>query len=66
METFENEHYFYYGAGFEYFPLKDTRDVRLHASWASNSFGDNFINIGVTWKFDITSAAKYLFGRMAR
>ena len=65
VETFEKEPYFYYGAGFEYFPLKDTKDIRLHATWASNSFGDHFINIGVTWKFDITSAAKYLFSRLA-
>ena len=65
VETFEKEPYIYYGAGFEYFPLKDTKDVRLHAYWASNSFGDHFINIGVTWKFDITSAAKYLFSRLA-
>lgn len=62
----ETSDYMFYGAGFEYFPLKETKDVRLHAAWSSNSFGDNFINIGLTWKFDITSAAKHLFGRLAR
>ena len=61
-----DEDYMFYGAVFEYFPLKDTRDVRLHASWSSNSFGDNFINVGVTWKFDMTSAVKYLTGRKDR
>ena len=60
------EDYMFCGAGFEYFPLKDTRDVRLHASWSSNSFRDNFINVGVTWKFDMTSAVKYLIGRRDR
>jgi hypothetical protein len=61
-----DEDYMFYGAVFEYFPLKDTRDVRLHTSWSSNSFGDNFINVGVTWKFDMTSAVKYLTGRKDR
>ena len=65
-ETGEAEDYMFYGAGFEYFPLKEDKDVRIHAAWSANSFGDNYFNIGVTWKIDITSASKYLFGRMAR
>ena len=49
------------GAGFEYFPLKENKDIRLHAVWACNEFmyGHTF-NIGVTWKMDMTRAVKGL------
>ncbi len=52
--------YVFYGAGFEFFPLKDCKDIRLHAAWSGNNFGENYINIGMKWRLDITSAAKYL------
>jgi hypothetical protein len=52
-----NQCYWFYGAGVEYFPIKDSRDVRLHAIWASNSYtARHTINVGVTWKFDVTRA----------
>ncbi len=52
--------YVFYGAGFEFFPLKDCRDIRLHAAWSGNNFGDNYISLGLKWRLDITAAAKYL------
>ena len=56
--------YIFYGAGVEFFPLKEDKDVRLHAAWSSSNIGANFLNIGVTWKFDLTKAGKYLFSRL--
>ena len=56
--------YLFYGAGVEFFPLKEDKDVRLHAAWSSSNIGANFLNIGVTWKFDLTKAGKYLFSRL--
>ena len=52
------------GAGVEYFPIKDSQDVRLHGAysyaWGENgnlggSVWDNhsFISVGVTWKMSI-------------
>ena len=53
------------GGGLEYFPIKDKKDVRLHAtyfySWGKNGNPEgvlkpdgNYLNVGVTWRFDIT------------
>ncbi len=55
--------YFFYGAGFEFFPLRENRDIRLHAAWSANNMGDNYLNIGLKWRLDLTSAAKYLLNR---
>ena len=53
------EDYLYYGAGVEYFPLKEDKSVRLHAVWSSNNYTHRHaINIGLTWKFDIVNAVK--------
>ena len=53
------EDYLYYGAGVEYFPLKENKSVRLHAVWSSNNYTHRHaINIGLTWKFDIVNAIK--------
>lgn len=51
----------FYGAGVEFFLLKDDKDVRLHATWSSSQFFGNFLNAGLTWKMDLTRAAKHLF-----
>ena len=55
----------FYGAGLEIFPIKTYKDVRVHAIWASNSHvtAGHYINIGLTWKFSLTQAAKYLFNK---
>ena len=41
--------YAFYGAGINYYPIKDNKDVRIHAFWHSNN--DNYkahvVGIGV-------------------
>lgn len=53
----------FYGAGAEFFPIKNYKDIRFHAIWGANSHltGGHAINIGLTWKFNLTKAAKALF-----
>ena len=48
-------HYLFYGAGMEFFPLKENKDVRVHAIWASNNEQFNLINIGLTWRINFKS-----------
>ena len=56
--------YWFYGAGLEYFPLKENKSIRLHAAWASNNYTNrNSINVGLTWKFDVVGAIKHITGR---
>ena len=52
----------FYGAGAEFFPFKSNEDIRIHAIWASDLHrtGGHYINIGLTWKFDLTGAGKKL------
>lgn len=57
------------GAGIEYYPLKNSRAVRLHATYCQN-FGNNgneagvllpnqqFFSVGLKWKIDIVSLTK--------
>ena len=45
----------FFGAGIEYFPLKENKNIRLHASWASNSFGYSALNLGLTWLINFTN-----------
>ena len=53
--------YWYYGAGVEYFPVES---VRLHAVWASNNYTKRHtINVGATWRFDITNAIRRIAGK---
>ena len=56
----------FYGAGAEFFPLKDNKDIRLHAIWASNTHltESHYINVGLTWKLDLTRAGKKLFNKI--
>ena len=52
-----------YGAGFEFFPLKENKDIRLHAAWAYNEYMyGNTLNIGLTWKMNMTKGIKRIFG----
>ncbi len=59
-ESIEN---FFYGGGFEYFPLKENKDIRLHAAYTHNDYmiGDMF-SIGLTWKMNLTKGIRKLFG----
>ena len=55
------EDYIYYGAGVEYYPIES---VRLHAVWGSNNYTSRHtINVGATWRFDITNAIKRIAGK---
>ena len=47
--------YLFYGIGMEYFPIKDKKDVRIHAFWASNNADVkyNTFNIGVRWQMKV-------------
>lgn len=56
--------YLFYGAGVEYFPIKDSQNVRLHAIWASNNYTNRHtINVGLTWKFDIVKAVSRIVNK---
>lgn len=65
-EDYLGSDYLFYGAGAEFFPIKGSKDVRIHAVWSSNNFGDNFLNVGLTWKFDLTSAGKRLLNSLKK
>ena len=58
------EDYWFYGAGLEYFPLKENKSVRLHAAWMSNNYTNrNAVNVGLTWKFDLVKAFKRIVNK---
>lgn len=60
------EDYLYYGAGIEYFPLKENKSIRLHAVWSSNNYTNRHaLNVGLTWKFDVVKAIRHI-ARKAR
>ena len=47
--------YWYVGGGVHYFPLKESRDLRLHAVAAYNNFANSVsITIGATYHFNLT------------
>ena len=58
--------YLFYGAGLEFFPIKESSDVRLHIAWTGNNFGGNMLNVGFTWKMNLTGTIKNLFTRLNR
>jgi len=47
----------FYGAGIEYFPLKKSRNLRLHAAWADTYDTEgramNFLSVGLRWRVDL-------------
>ena len=47
--------YFFLGAGLEYYPIKDKKDVRVHAYWTSNNAKprNNIFNLGLTWNMKV-------------
>ena len=59
-EGYTGSKYYFYGAGIEIFPFFN-KDIRLHAAWSGNNFGENYLDIGLTWKMNLTSMAKFLF-----
>lgn len=61
-----DKEYVYYGAGVEYFPLKENKNIRLHAIWTSNNYTKRHLfNVGLTWKFDVVNTIKNI-ARKAR
>ena len=58
----------FYGLGAEFFPIKDNKDVRFHAIWASNTHltKSHYINLGLTWKINMTRAGKKLFNKLKK
>lgn len=62
LYIFPDKDYLFYGAGVEYFPIKNNKNVRLHAVWSSNNYTERHgINIGLTWKFDVVNAISRIF-----
>ena len=63
IDTLGEEENIFYGAGFEYFPLAENKDIRLHAIYTHNDYtvGDLF-SIGLTWKMNLTGNIKKLLG----
>lgn len=57
-----------YGAGTEVYPFKSYKDIRLHAIWASNTnlTAGHYLNIGLTWKMNLTDAGKKLFNKVKK
>ena len=47
--------YAFYGAGIEYFPLRDSQDLRIHAVAAANNYANSVsLSLGVTYNFNLT------------
>lgn len=47
--------YFFCGAGVEYFPITNSKDVRIHAVWSTNnnSIQYNTFSIGLRWQMNV-------------
>ena len=56
----------FYGGGVEFFPLREDKDIRVHAAWTSNEFFGDILNVGLTWKLNLTSTAKHALAAIAR
>ena len=58
---FSDDMYMFFGGGFEYFPLKENKDIRLHAVYTYNEYtiGQMF-SLGLTWKMNLTKGIKRL------
>ena len=54
----------FYGAGLEFFPAKDYKDLRIHAVWGANNYsGEHILEIGIKWDLNLTEAGKRLFNK---
>ena len=58
----------YYGAGVEFFPLKEYKDLRIHAAWGSNNnyTCSHIIELGLTWNLNLTDTAKRIYDRLKK
>lgn len=65
--TSVSDDYIFYGAGLEFFPLKEDKSLRLHAVWMTNNYTNiHALNVGLTWKFNLTSATKRLISKIKK
>ncbi len=50
----------FYGVGAEFFPVRNYRDLRVFATWTHNTeyTQSHQINIGATWRMDLTKALR--------
>ena len=54
----------FFGGGFEYFPLKENKDIRFHAAYTRNDYTvGHLFSIGLTWKMNLTKGIKNLIER---
>ena len=54
----------FFGGGFEYFPLKENKDIRIHAAYTYNDYTvGHLFSIGLTWKMNLTKGIKNLIER---
>ena len=63
LDVSDGDNNLFYGAGFEWFPLQENKDIRLHAAYTHNDYtiGDMF-SIGLTWKMNLTKGIRRIFG----
>lgn len=55
----------FFGCGFEYFPLKGNKDIRLHTAYTYNDYTvGHLINIGLTWRMNVTQTIKNILTRL--
>lgn len=55
----------FFGCGFEYFPLKENKDIRLHTAYTYNDYTvGHLINIGLTWRMNVTQTIKNILTRL--
>ncbi len=65
-EDYMGTDYLFYGLGAEFYPIRDYDNLRLFAAWAANNQGENFLNIGLRWRLDLTSTTKKLIQKLNR
>ena len=63
--AYDSGDYMFYGAGLEFFPLKENKNVRFHAAMMGHTIGISTLDIGLTWKMDVTGPVRKLFGKSA-
>ena len=58
---FSDDFHVFFGGGFEYFPLKENKDIRLHAAYINNDYTiGHMFSLGLTWKMNLTKGIKLL------
>ena len=56
LDMLEDGDNFFCGGGFEYFPLKENKDIRLHAAYTHNPYTiGNMFSLGLTWKMKLSN-----------